>query len=157
MSTQMKQSKAFVTAQSKSGSRGLEVLMNNIDHMFEHNDWTPLAWLLSKTDGTDSTRLRAITNKVVGGVRMSKDKKQPSGMRITLGDNAGPTEMMTTLRELVENKTSFRSQTVAKSLLGKEKPKFDLKRYVKTTFNKLDKENVNTEDFFKAILELENG
>ena len=154
MANLMTQNKSFVTGLSKSGIKGLALLLQDIDHMFKHKDWTPLAWLLSKTEGADSVRLRSITSKVVGGVTMRKDKEQPSGLRIVMGDNAAPTENINALRALVDNEVSFRSKKVKDDLgIGKATvpAQFDVNKYAKSVANKLSKEEVSVADLMKAM------
>lgn len=153
------QVKSFATVQGTAGKRGLELLMNSIDHMFEHNDTTPLAWLLNKTDPIDKTRLRAITSACVGGITLVGSgkvaAKQVSGLYIKRGDNAATTELMETLRTIVKDGESFRGARVRKELLGKLPTPFSLPTRAKSIYAMMKKEGVTTGQLIAAIGEVE--
>ena len=155
MATLISQIKGFVTSQNKAGSRGLGFALAAIEHMFQHKDWTPLAWLMAKTDPRDASVFKAIVRECVGGIRMTtKGKKaleQPSGMHITLGDNFGPTEKMQILRDLVTDGESFRGQRVKEELLGKEKPEFDFHKFVVNAMKKIDNSGHTLKDFLDEV------
>ncbi len=154
--TLLSQVKGFVTSQNNSGKNGLVLMKKCIEHMYEHGDWTPVAWLISQSIGQDKNRLRAIFGKCVGGVTMSTlskaAKEQPSGVHITLGDNSAPTEMYTVLEKLIEDGESFRGQAVAKELLKSTNATvFNIDSYAKRLVSKLDKEGVNMKDLLEAV------
>ena len=159
MATLIKQVQGFVRGQNTGGKNGLAFVEKTIDHMFEHGDWTPLAWLVAKSDPSDARLYRAIIGRCVGGITMnakSKEAKvQPSGLEIKMGENAGPTDLMPTLRKLVEDGESFRGKAVKEELLGKEPPAFDLAKYAKTIANRLAKEEVTVKDLMNAIINLD--
>lgn len=154
MAKLIKQVQGFVRGQNNAGVRGLELMAQCIDHMFEHNDWTPLAWMIAKSDSRDSAIFRAILGASTGGVSLSSTskqaKEQPSGVFITVKDNAGYSEKMTILRELIEEGVSFRSNAIKERLLEKKKSEFDLKAYAKRLVNKLDKEGYTLKDLLEA-------
>lgn len=153
--TLLSQIKGFVTSQNNSGKNGLVFVERCIVHMFEHGDWTPLAWLLAKSQGTDKARLRAIVGQCVGGMTISSSskeaKKQPSGMIIKLGDNAGPTEKIDILRKLIEDGESFRGKAVSTELLKQEAKEFDLHGYAVNFYRKMNKEGFNMKDFLSEV------
>jgi len=151
MATLIKQVQGFVKGQSKAGANGLNLVAVTIDHMFEHGDWTPLAWLIAKTEGSDSTTIRRIVNECVGGVKLKKDNKQPSGMSIVVGDNAGPSEKMPLLRGLIEHKVSFRSKDVREVLFEKVETEFDLDKWALTLARRMNKEHVTQARLDNAI------
>ena len=148
------QVRAFTTRSNNAGTTGLAMLEKSIDHMFKHGDSTPLAWLLAKIDNRDASILRAVVGQCVGGISLvssSKEaKEQPSGLLIKVGDNAGPTEKMDTLRQLVEAGESFRGKEVASQILAKEPPKYDLHRAA-ATFLKRAVKNASVGDIMKEM------
>ena len=151
MATLIRQVQGFTKGQAKAGANGLALVVTTIDHMFEHDDWTPLAWLIAKTEGSDSTTIRRIVNECVGGVKLKKDSKQPSGMSIVVGDNAGPSDKMPLLRGLIEEKVSFRSKHVREVLFETVETKFDLGKYAMTVARRMNKEHVTQAQLDNAI------
>ena len=152
MATLSTQVKGYTKANAKSGAKGLVLLQSCINHMLgESGDWTPLAWLLSGSEGADSTRLRAITNQVVGGVSIKADKKQPTGLRITLGDNAGLTEKSDVLGSLVNGQTSFRSNKVKEELFDVKVNPWDVNKYAASIIKKLAKDDVSVTQLMNAM------
>lgn len=148
----MKRVQNFTRAQRNAGKTGLALLEITIDHMFSKGmDWTPLAWLIAKTDERDSAILRRIAGACLGGVTLRKDPEQPSGLRIVRGANAGVTEKMEILRQLVKAGESFRSKGVAEALFDKPAPEFDLHKYVKTVLKRLDNNHVTLKDMLIEI------
>jgi len=137
--------------QGKAGVRGLELVSVCIDHMFKSGDWTPLAWLITGLEGNDSSTIRRIVNECVGGIRMVRDAKQPSGLRIIRGDNAGPSEKMPLLRGLIEHKVSFRSKDVREVLFEKVESEFDLDKWALTLARRMNKEHVTQARLDNAI------
>lgn len=155
MATLIKRVQGFVRGQTSAGANGLTLIQDCVDHMFEHNDWTPLAWLINRSEAQDKSRIRAIVGKVAGGITLTtkgkEAQKQPSGMHIKVGENAGPTDRMPILRKLVEEGQSFRGKAVSDELLGKEPPKFDINKYAKTVMRKLEKEHMSLGDLLAAV------
>ena len=142
MATLIKQVQGFTKGQAKAGANGLALVVTTIDHMFDHDDWTPLAWLIAKTEGSDSTTIRRIVNECVGAIKLTRDVKQPSGLRIKLGDNAAPSDKMPLLRGLVEEKVSFRSKVVREALFEAPEPVFDKHKWAMNIARKMAKNNV---------------
>lgn len=136
--------KSYTKGQRNAGAKGLAFCMNCIDHMFEHGDWTPLAWLITGMDKRDGSIMRSIVREVTGGVSLTTQskaaKEQPTGIEIKMADNAGPTDKMAILRKMVEEGVSFRSQLVQKNLMDKSANPADLPKYAKAVMRKLDKE-----------------
>ena len=151
MATLIKQVQGFTRGQSKAGVNGLVLLVTTIDHMFEHDDWTPLAWLIAKTEGSDSTVLRRIVNECVGGIKLTRDVNQPSGLRIKLADNGGPSDKMQLLRELVEHKVSFRSKTIREVLFEQAETAFNVETWAMNVARKMSKNNLTLAQFDNAI------
>ena len=155
MATLIKRVQGFVRGQSSAGANGLRLIQDCVDHMYEHNDWTPLAWLINRSEAQDKSRIRAIVGVVAGGLTLStggkQAKVQPSGMFIKMAENAGPTDMMPTLRKLVEEGQSFRSKAVSEELLKKEPPKADINKFAKSIVNKMAKEGWTLKDVLEAI------
>ncbi len=151
MATLIKQVQGFVNGQAKAGANGLALVVTTIDHMFEHDDWTPLAWLIAKTEGSDSTTIRKIVNECVGGIKLTRDAKQPSGLRIKLGDNSGPSDKMPLLRGLVEERVSFRSKSVREVLFEAPEPVFDLDKWALTVARKMSKNGLTLAQLDNSI------
>lgn len=159
MGTLIQQTRGWATGRNKSGANGFKLLVASVDHMFEHGDWTPLAWLINGTEGADRTRMRAILGKIAGGITLNTTSKEArehsTGCKIVMGDNCGPTGDMSIARTLCEENVSFASKRVAEELLNKDvvTSKFDLDKYAKTVFNKLTKEHGDMNAFLAAIRE----
>ena len=155
-STLISQIKGIVTKHNTSGPKILWATEQAIDHMFNHKDWTPLAWLMMKIENkADASLVRRIVGQCVGGVTATAKGKQafdqPSGMYITVGENAGYTAKMAKLRTLVEKGESFRSKTVKEVLLDTKTPEFDLHKYVKTMLKRLDDNHVTLADLLSEV------
>lgn len=116
-----KQVKAFLRSHKGHTQKALVLVQAGIDHMFEHKDWTGLAMLIMQTEGRMGKQVRAIVAECCGGVTMRTDKKHDLGLRFELDDNAGPTEKMGVLRDLVADGETIFSDRVEQGLLGKEK------------------------------------
>ncbi len=151
MASLIKQVQGFVNGQGRAGTNGLKLVETCIDHMFQHGDSTQLAWLIAKMEPSDSTTIRRIVNECVGGVKMKRDVKQPSGLLISLGDNSAPSEKMPILRELTGNKTSFRSKDVREALFEQADPVFDLDKWALTVARKLNKNKVSQAQLDNAL------
>ena len=153
MATLNQQVQSFVRNQKNAGAKGLEILSLCIEHMYgESNDWTPLAWLIAKTEANDARVLRAILGRVTSGLTVKKDKDQPSGLRIVRAGNSSTTELYGTMKKLIDEKQSFRSKTVREQLLPpKDSADFDIKKYVKRVMSKIENEGVTLADFLAAI------
>lgn len=156
MASLIKRVNGWTAGQATGGANGLALIVDCVDHIFAHSDWTPAAWLLSKAQDTDRTRIRQIMGEIMGGVTVKTDKKQPSGYRFVLGDNAGVTDKMTLARECVEQRLSFRSKMLAECglLEKKESAEFDKEKYAKSVAKKLKANGVGVEvlDLIRAEL-----
>lgn len=153
MTTLIKQVQGYVRSQNNAGKTGLAMVQACIVHMFDHRDWTPLAWLLAKSDDRDSSIFRAIVGQCTDGITLSMNSKeaknQPSGMVIKMTANARMTNEASILAELVAEGESFRGTAVRERLLKKEAKAFDLDAYVKRLLSKLEKEHIS----LKQVLE----
>jgi len=160
MATLISQIKGIVTGHNNSGVKVLWAVEQSIDHMFAHNDWTPLAWLLAKMEPkTDQGLLRRIVGECVGGVTLvSKGKlakDQPSGLFIKRAANADVTEKMAILRKLVADGESFRGKAVREQLLEKPDPVFDLHTFIKRMVKKIETEGFSLDQALKEIAAVE--
>ena len=159
MATLIKQVQGFTRGQARAGANGLALVEKCIDHMFEHHDWSQLAWLIAKLEARDASVMRAIVGKCVGGISLitkgKEAQKQPSGLHIKMGHNAATTEAMETLRSLIEERVSFRSKRVADELLKRDPAEFDLAKYAKAVMRKLDKEHCTLKDLLTAAADIE--
>lgn len=80
--------KASLISRIKLNARGrasnaastLALVLESVDVLKAHGDWTPLAWIVSLASGSDRTRLSAIISTVCG-VTFRVDNAQPSGLR----------------------------------------------------------------------------
>ncbi len=129
--------KTFVTSQSKGGAVGLRMLRDCLSHVEAHKDWTPLAWLIAKSEAKDARVFRAITGVVTKEISMSATSKeaktQPSGLYIKLGKDWGFTNKWGVLNDCVDEGISFRSADVQSRLLDKDKDTvFTLEKAVKS-------------------------
>lgn len=106
----------FIRRNKSTGADGLKLVFDLIQHFLRHRDWDQLARLLTSLDASDNSKLRRIVGEVVGGVRFITDKKHAAGGRFIVGDNFGPTEKMSVLKDMVDNNVSFRSKTVSDAL-----------------------------------------
>ena len=113
-----------VRGQRTSGQNTLALTVECIDHMFgDSGDWTPLAYLIGKSETAQSRAVRRVVGQVVVGYALVKDDTQSSGLRFTKrkGANVGLVEdKMDQLRDLVAQKKSIQSGEV-KVLTGKPK------------------------------------
>lgn len=143
--------KNFTTRNRNAGAKGLELVAECINHMFDHKDWTPLAWLIVGSEGRDATIFRKIVGVTTEGVTLAKDAKQPTGLRFTLKDNASTTELFDTLKALVNDGESFRGENVKNKLFPTTESTFDINAYAKRVMSKIEKEHVSLGDLLAAI------
>lgn len=155
MATLISQVKGFVTSQNKAGKLGLAMMERTIDHMFEHKDWTPLAWLIAKSDPKDASIYRSILRVCVGGITLEttskRAKEREDGMWINMANNAGPTEKMSVLRQLVKDGESFRGAAVSEQLLSKPAPDFDFHRWVANALKRMEREGKTIADLLREV------
>lgn len=112
--------KKFCTSNAKQTQTALVHTLAVIDHMLgESRDWTVAATLIAGTDSRMSPQIKHIIRECVGGIKLTKDEKQSTGLRFKLGDNFGPTEKLEVLRDLVEAGETIYSTKVEQGLLGK--------------------------------------
>lgn len=151
--------KSFVTSQAKAGATGLQLVLQDLEHMQKHNDWTPLAWLLAKSDLKDARIFRAIVGAVTHGLSMdstSKEAKaQPTGLVIKRAKEWGFTNKFAMLAECVNDGLSFRSAETHERLLGKEKDDtITLEKVVRsyrTFLKRLEKGHISLEQVLRLI------
>jgi hypothetical protein len=150
--------KSFITNQNKAGSTGLSLLKDCVDHYCEHADWTPLAWMVAKSDHRDGQRYRAIMGAVLTGVTLqstSKEaKEQPTGLFFKKTDKFGKTNKYALLCDLVNDGVSFRSKEVAEALLEHEAPAFDIQKAAaayKRFIKKLDDNSMTLDQVLKLV------
>jgi hypothetical protein len=127
-STLLTQVKRHTTSQATNGQATLALTLATLDHMFgKSGDWSPLAYLIGKSQPAQSRVIRLIIGQIIQGWSAKADKKQVSGIRFTKkdGQNQGIDDKMhKVLTALVEQKkpilgqdvkAAFTSDTVAKS------------------------------------------
>lgn len=137
--------------QSKAGATGLLLVMKTVDHMFEHRDGEALAALIGSLPEKDSRIIRSIVGRVTAGVGIKANPKANYGLSMTMASNAGPTDLMPVLRDLVEAKVSFRGKEVQEQLLAKEPKPADFENYLKAVFRKVEKEHWSIVDLIAGI------
>lgn len=160
MATLMQTVQGYVRNQKTGGNTGLVHLVSCIEHMFgDSHDWTPLAWLVGKSQTRDAQIFRAILGRVTENVTVSKDPKQPSGLRFKTKGNASTNEMYAVLKALADAGESFRGEAVKVKILDKEKTEttFDLEAYAKRIVAKLDKEHVGLAALLMAVEKAEKA
>lgn len=146
-----KWTKNWSAYQKNAGAVGLALVVRTVDHMFEHRDWTPVAALITGVDEKDGRILRAIVGQVTGGLTIVKDAKADYGIKITMAANAGPTDLMEDLRQLVADGCSFRGKEVQEIILAKEPKPADFANYLKAVFRKVEKEHWSVVDLIAGI------
>ena len=147
--------KSFATSNVNSGKKGLVLLEQCIEHHFEHGDWTPLAWLVSKCDATDNARLKKIAMVCVGAMTIKRDTDQPSGWRVEFGDNAAPTEYFGLLSNLITDGESFRGKATTQAMFPQSTAaEFNVKTYAKTVLARLEKNNTATTDLMQEMVNI---
>jgi len=160
MATLISQMKSITTGHNNSPKTILAGLEKCIDHMFQHNDWTPLAWLLGKIEpAPDRSKLRKITGVCVGGLHLiTKGKvaeEQPSKLYLKRTPNCAMTEKMEILRQLVKDRESFRGQAVNEQLLSYEAKEFDLHEYIGRFIKKVESEGYDLSAALQEIAKVE--
>jgi hypothetical protein len=154
--------KAWAKAGKKNGALGLALLCNAIVRAVEgkhgtaeSRDSTVLLFFVhshkgeESIDAKDKALMLKVAKACIGGeckidVTSDKAKKQPTGALLRLADNAGYTEKMAELRDLVDKGASLRGAAVAEAFAnGKSPGDFDLDKYLKTVRKTLEKHNVD--------------
>lgn len=156
--TLMSQVKSWTTTQTNGGVKGLEYLKLCIEHIRDHNDWTPLAWMMGKNAPRDVQRFRAIVGMVTEGLSMSNNskeaKEQPSGYHFKKSKDFKLNNRFGILCELVDRKCSFRGNEVASELLAKEPKEFDLDQAAKAyiaLLKKLENKDISLDQVLKLV------
>lgn len=119
MTALLKRVKSHCTGQATSGQNTLALTLECIEHMRDNqNEWSALAYLIGKSQPTQSRMVRKITGRVLQGWQVKKDDAQPSGLRFVKlkGQNQGYDEaQMEGLKCLVQSKASVQSKIVVQS------------------------------------------
>lgn len=151
--------KSYVTSQNKGGVVGLRMIQDTLEHMEKHNDWTPLAWLIAKSDARDARIYRSIVGAVTKGVSMTattrEAKEQPSGLHVKRTKDWGFTNKWAMLHELCDKGLSFRSKDVQELLLDKDRDDtFTLAKAVtsyKRLLQKIEDGHLTLDQVLKAL------
>lgn len=141
MGTMMQKVVSHVTGQKTSGQNTLALAVETIDHFAgESGDWSPLAYLIGRSEPVQSRQVRLIARNVIQGWALVKDGEQNSGLRFKKqkGKNQGfDGEALDKVRALAGQKVSIQSPKV-KALFEPEEtaptpfdPKAKAERWVK--------------------------
>lgn len=144
----------FIKGNQKQTQVAVDLLIECMDHwMGPSRDWTPLARLVTSVDSRMGARMQRMTGHALGGITKSTDTDAEYGIRYKAGKNAGPTEHMSTLRDLCVANESIYSAAIDEWLgVDKAAPKpTDLTAYAKRVAAKLDKDGITEADFMAAM------
>lgn len=116
MSKLMDRVRGHVSGQRTSGQNTLSLTVECIEHMFgDSGDWSPLAYLIGRSEPAQAREVRRIAGRIVQGYRLTKDDKQPSGLRFVKVKDANQgidTAKLDMLKTLVDKKKSVQSKDV---------------------------------------------
>lgn len=120
----MSRVKGHVSGQKTSGQNTLGLTVECVEHMFgESGDWTPLAFLIGRSEPAQSRMVKGIANKVIQGYSLKKDEGQPSGFRFAKieGKNQGLDKaLLDTVIAFRDKKLSIQSQDVKTFVAGEK-------------------------------------
>lgn len=110
------------TNRAKNSASLMRITLDAIDHMLSADkDWTVLAHHISK--GIDSkapskelANIKLIVSKVATGIKMVKDDKQPSGIRINAKDVVFDIAAKDKVLALIEKNVSIGGTAIASAL-----------------------------------------
>lgn len=118
MSNLMGRVRGHCTGQRTSGQNTLALVVECVDHIFlpvekPSGDWSPLAYLIGKSEAAQSRAVRKAVGQVLMGYTIQKDAEQVSGFRFVKrkGANTGIVDAkMNALRDLVKAGASIQSE-----------------------------------------------
>jgi hypothetical protein len=110
------------TNRAKNSASLMQITLDAIDHMLSADkDWTVLAHHISK--GIDSkappkelANIKLIVSKVATGIKMVKDDKQPSGIRINAKDVVFDIAAKDKVLDLIKKNVSIGGTAIASAL-----------------------------------------
>ena len=118
--------KSINTRSKSMGKEYLLLLCECIERMHgvgdeTNKDWTPMAFLLGKSQDKDARMLRKIAGKILDGWSLVKDDKQDSGLRFGKKNDATyDKDLVQRIRALADQGKVLHSKAIAE-LLGGEK------------------------------------
>lgn len=158
MSKLISRVRAHTSGQVTSGQNTLALLVECIEHMFgESGDWSPLAYLIGKSEPAQSRAVRRLTGCLVHGWTLKADADQPSGLRFAKREKANQgvdLERLNVLRAMVEGKKSIQSKEVSDLFkpVSEEKSTDEvLKEAAKRYVLRMKKENVAFSAIVSAV------
>lgn len=145
------------TNRAKNSASLMRITLDAIDHMLgEDKDWTVLAHHISK--GIDSeappkelANIKLIVSKVATGIKMVKDDKQPSGIRINAKDVVFDIAAKDKVLALIEKNVSIGGTAISSALDPKAEDDGEAELdYIKAA-NNLLKRGFNPDALIAAI------
>lgn len=129
-------SNAVWNGRMKSSANIMTLTLNMVDHaMGESGDWTPLAHHLAKAKELGADRelanVKLIVRSLAPGVKMIKDEKQPSGIRMSFKDATKSNQARDIVMDLIARKVSITGTAIG-TALGQEKAKRDVTKEAAT-------------------------
>ena len=127
-----KQSRGWWTARKNNGANIIEGTIDRIRvAKGADKDWTLLANHLANGIADGDTKavsnLRVICEAIVPSIKIAVDKKQPTGLRITMGDADIDEGAVAVVMDMVQRKVSLSGTAIKAALVGKQaKPEFDV-------------------------------
>jgi len=123
-------SNAIWTGRMKSSSNIMTLTLNMVDHaMGESGDWTPLAHHLAKAKSVGADRelanVKLIVRSLAPGVKIAKDEKQPSGIRLSFKEATKSNQARDIVMDLIARKVSITGTAIG-TALGQDKAKRDV-------------------------------
>lgn len=116
VSSLLKRVQTHVRGQRTSGQATLAILVETIEHFAgPSGDWSPLAYLLGKSEKAQQNACRLIARNVIFGWKAVQDESQRSGIRFSKvrGTNQGfDFDVLKKLKAAVEAKKTIQSADV---------------------------------------------
>lgn len=116
---------SWIKGQNASGANGLAILKEAIEHANgQSRDWTPLAYMLGRTQPATAKIATLIVKAALPGVVIKADDKQPAGVRLTIGKDVVLNDAaMLDLKALVDAKAPIGGRQVAAKFAPEKKEK----------------------------------
>ena len=125
------------TARKNNGAKLMQITVDACQHaMGDSGDWTVLANHIARglSDGASAEvrNIKLIVNAVLPGITMSKDAKQPTGLRISVKNAKLSNSGMDKVADLIERKVSLSGTAIREALAPKsdeDKKDFDVNEW----------------------------
>lgn len=114
---------AWIKRQNKSGNVGLALLHNALAHAHATPDWTPLGYMVGKTQPAIQKIARIVVAECWPGVVITNDKDQPCGVSINRKKAAPNPAAMAKLDALVKQGAAIGGKAVADAFKVPKKEK----------------------------------